>query len=345
VAAVLLTIVCAPALGQETRYIYDPLGRLIAVVDQEGQTTLYEYDAVGNLLSTRRPDIATELEITFVNPSVGAQGTQVEIFGVGFRDAAAENQVSFNGVSAPVLASGRTHITTQVPTGATTGLITVTTPVGSTLSPDTFRVPRLTISPLHASVSVEKSRRFRVNVFDSPDQRGFWSVDGIEGGNEVVGTITSDGVYQAPAEVPDPATVRIRVTSVSFPVLFAEADITIGPPVAFVIAGPSSLRVARPGTGDPGGLALNVTAAGPSTLRLSRPGLGDADGLSTNVTVAGPPHVAVTRPGTGDPTGLEINVTVASPASVTVVPGSGGADGLTSNVTVARPHDIKVQRP
>jgi hypothetical protein len=195
-------------------------------------------------------------------------------------------------------------------------------------------------------VAVEKNRQFTVNAFDSPDQRGFWSVDGIEGGNEVVGTITSDGVYRAPAEVPDPATVRIRVTSVSFPVLFAEADITIGPPVAFVIAGPSNLRAARPGTGDPGDLALNVTAAGPSTIRLSRPGLGDADGLSTNVTVASPPHVAVTRPGTGDPTGLDINVTVASPASVTVVlPASGTAGGQASNVTVARPHDIKVRRP
>jgi YD repeat-containing protein len=345
VAAALLAILCAPSFGQEVRYIYDPLGRIIAVVNQDGGTTFYEYDAVGNLLSTRRADIAGELDITLVNPSLGPEGTQVEIFGVGFRDAEDENQVSFNGAPAPVLASTRTQITTRVPIGATTGSITVTTPAGSAVSPDPFRVPRITISPLHASVVVEKSRRFTVTILDSPDQRGFWSVEGIEGGNEVVGTITPDGLYSAPAEVPDPATVRIRVTSVQFPLLFAEADITIGPPVAFVVAGPSNLRAVRSGTGDPGGLPLNVTSSGPPLIRLTRPGLGDAGGLSTNVTVAGPPRVVVTRSGTGDPTGLEINVTIASPASVKVVlPATGEGDGQTSNVTTARPHDIKVRR-
>jgi hypothetical protein len=208
-----------------------------------------------------------------------------------------------------------------VPVGATTGLITVTTPARSAVSPDTFRVPSLAISPLHATVVVEKTRRFTLTVFDAPDQRGFWSVEGIEGGNEVVGTITPDGLYLAPAEVPVPATVRIRATSVPFPLLFAEADITIGPPAAFVSSAPSDLRVVRPGTGDPGGLAPNVTAAGPPTIRLVRPGLGDVGGLSTSITVAGPPYVSVVRPGTGD------------------------TNGLASNVTVARPHDIKVQRP
>jgi YD repeat-containing protein len=345
VAVALLIIICAPALCQEVTYIYDPLGRLIAVVDLEGRTTMYDYDAVGNLLSTRRPDIAAELEITFVNPSIGAAGTQVEIFGVGFRNAASENQVTFNGVSAPVLAASPTRLTTQVPIGATTGPITVTTPAASAVSPDPFRVPRLTVSPLHASVAVEKTRRFTVTFIDSPEKRGLWSVDGIEGGNDTVGTITPDGLYLAPAEVPDPPTRRIRVTSFQFPILFAEADITIGPPVAFVTSAPSDVRVVRPGVGDPGGLALNLTAAGPFAIRLARPGLGDVGGLSSNVTVAGPPHVVATRPGTGDSTGLEINVIVGAPASVTVVrPATGGPEGEASNVTVARPHDIKVQR-
>ncbi len=344
IAAALLLIVSTPGLGQETRYLYDPLGRLLAVVDQ-GEATFYEYDAVGNLISIRRSDVGSDLEINLVHPIAGPAGTQVEIFGVGFRDVADENQVSFNGVSAPVLASDPTHITTQVPIGATSGPITVTTPVGSAVSPDPFRVPSLTISPLHASVVVEKSRQFTATVVDWPDQRGFWSVEGIEGGNEVVGTITPNGLYTAPAEVPVPATVRIRVTSVPFPTLFADADITIGPPVAFVVAGPFDVRVVRSGTGDPGGLALNLTTAGPHTIRVVRPGLGDVGGLSANVTVAAPPYVAVTRPGTGDPTGLPINVIVGAPASVKVVrPGIGEAGGLTPNVTVARPHDIKVQR-
>jgi len=41
-----------PAYAGDVRYLYDDLGRLIAVVDETaGQTAIYQYDAVGNLLS------------------------------------------------------------------------------------------------------------------------------------------------------------------------------------------------------------------------------------------------------------------------------------------------------
>jgi YD repeat-containing protein len=64
------------AVAQETRYIYDPAGRLIGVVDQEGRITIYEYDAVGNLLAIRRPEATAAVAITFVNPSIGHRGCQ-----------------------------------------------------------------------------------------------------------------------------------------------------------------------------------------------------------------------------------------------------------------------------
>ena len=60
-----------------------------------------------------------------------------------------------------------------------------------------------------------------------------WSVNGVNGGNATVGTITAAGLYQAPAAVPSPAAVTIRATSVSTPTAFDQKSITIldpGPP-------------------------------------------------------------------------------------------------------------------
>ncbi|MGH9204470.1 MAG: RHS repeat domain-containing protein [Vicinamibacterales bacterium] len=45
------------AQGSPVSYIYDDLGRLVAVIDGTGASAVYTYDAVGNLLSivaTRR---------------------------------------------------------------------------------------------------------------------------------------------------------------------------------------------------------------------------------------------------------------------------------------------------
>ncbi len=42
-----------------------------------------------------------------------------------------------------------------------------------------------------------------------------WRVNGVPGGNSAVGTISSNGLYRAPARVPSPATVKVRATHAS----------------------------------------------------------------------------------------------------------------------------------
>ena len=54
-----------------------------------------------------------------------------------------------------------------------------------------------------------------------------WSVNGVTGGNATVGTITSGGLYTAPASVPAGGTVTIRATSVSQPAAFDEEVVAI----------------------------------------------------------------------------------------------------------------------
>jgi hypothetical protein len=57
-----------------------------------------------------------------------------------------------------------------------------------------------------------------------------WAVNGVAGGNSTVGTISSSGLYQAPATVPPGGAVTIRATSVSAPTAFDELQITIVDP-------------------------------------------------------------------------------------------------------------------
>ncbi len=120
-------------------YVYDPLSRLKAVIDVSGQTATYAYDAVGNLLGISRYPSSQGSLIEFA-PKSGAEGTAVTILGTGFSATPAQNSVTFNGIAATVLSSAPTQIVAEVPSGATTGPIGITTPSGSSTSADLFTV-------------------------------------------------------------------------------------------------------------------------------------------------------------------------------------------------------------
>src|SRR5437879_9418658 len=73
--------------------------------------------------------------ITSINPTSGAVGTTVQIFGSNFVIPGSPDDpvVSFNGVFTPILSLSGSHITVQVPPGATTWNVVVFNP-GSTSS-------------------------------------------------------------------------------------------------------------------------------------------------------------------------------------------------------------------
>jgi YD repeat-containing protein len=55
-------------------YVYDDLGRLIAVIDEASEMAIYQYDAVGNLLSISRQPSSTVKVLDF-RPKSGPVGT------------------------------------------------------------------------------------------------------------------------------------------------------------------------------------------------------------------------------------------------------------------------------
>jgi YD repeat-containing protein len=135
------------------RYFYDAEGRLKAVYNPASETALYGWDAAGNLLSVGRKS-SSVLSITQLAPAEGAVAETVTIDGTGFSTTIGNDTVKFNGTAATVSAATAWALTVKVPTGATTGTVTVkTTTEGPVTSAQTFtvaasRVPTATsISP------------------------------------------------------------------------------------------------------------------------------------------------------------------------------------------------------
>ncbi len=120
-------------------YVYDELGRLRAVTDPNSDTAVYNYDAVGNLLTISRQSSGLVSIIEF-SPTSGSVGTNVGISGTGFSTTPSQNTVAFNGLTAAVVSATATKIVVSVPSGATTGPISVTTPSGLLTSAKIFTV-------------------------------------------------------------------------------------------------------------------------------------------------------------------------------------------------------------
>ena len=141
IAACCITLVlCGGLMAQSPIvYVYDELGRVIAVTDPAGDTVRYNYDAVGNVTSISRAASSTLSFISF-SPGSGPVGATVTIYGTAFSTTPANNTVTFNGTGATVSAATATKITTTVPSGATTGVIQVTVSGNSVSSSTSFTV-------------------------------------------------------------------------------------------------------------------------------------------------------------------------------------------------------------
>lgn len=228
-----LAVACAaatlPAVAQQggtTRYVYDDNGRLHAVISPSGETVVYEYDAAGNIMAVRRlpPDA---LAIFAFTPHEGIYGDHVTFAGVGFGGGVSE--VTFNGVAARVIEVTPSTVVAEVPQGATTGLVTITTPRGAMTTAMPFTIRGVLITPASASIKFGQSVQFTAQVQPaSLDQIVTWSVNGADGGNSTFGTISADGVYTAPNR--ELASVVVRATSVADPLRFAEALVQVRNP-------------------------------------------------------------------------------------------------------------------
>ena len=130
-AVVLLLSMISAATAQigngPVTYVYDDLGRLVGAIDAQGNAAIYSYDAVGNILSISRIS-SGQASIVGFSPTSGPAGTAVTINGTGFSVVATQDAVYFNGTPATILSASTTQIVARVPSSATTGKISITSP-------------------------------------------------------------------------------------------------------------------------------------------------------------------------------------------------------------------------
>lgn len=88
----------------------------------------------------------------------------------------------------------------------------------------------VTVTPSTASVIVGGTQPFASTVTGSANTAVTWSVNGVNGGSAATGTISSAGLYTAPASLPATPTVTVRATSAANPAGVAQATVTLVPP-------------------------------------------------------------------------------------------------------------------
>lgn len=71
----------------------------------------------------------------------------------------------------------------------------------------------VTVAPKSGSVLLGNATTFTAKVTNTTDTSVSWSVNGTAGGSAAMGTITPDGAYTAPVDLPSPATVQVSATS------------------------------------------------------------------------------------------------------------------------------------
>jgi len=89
---------------------------------------------------TSTSDFTVIPTIASFSPASGSVGSTVAITGTGFDTTLANNSVKFNGTSATITSVSETTIITTVPSGATTGVITVTVNGTSVATSSSFTV-------------------------------------------------------------------------------------------------------------------------------------------------------------------------------------------------------------
>jgi YVTN family beta-propeller protein/YD repeat-containing protein len=113
-----LLLSAAPA-SADVVYLYDPLGRLVRVIDETGQAATYIYDPVGNILQIARQTAISQdqTSISTVDPPSGAQGTQVTLTFTG---------TNLAGASLPTLPTGFTFVSSSFSVSGNQDVLTVT---------------------------------------------------------------------------------------------------------------------------------------------------------------------------------------------------------------------------
>ena len=170
------------------------------------------------------------------------------------------------------------------------------------------------VSPSAPSVRIGATQQFTATVSGSSNQAVTWFVSSVSGGNTTVGTISPAGMYQAPATVPNPASVTVSAVTAADPSVQANATVAIENPVPV-------LTTVSPTSFATGSFSLSITGSGfvsGAKILFSGTPLATTFVSATHLTAGGTAStagtfgVAVSNPNPGASTSSAINVQVTN---------------------------------
>ena len=133
------------------------------------------------------------------------------------------------------------------------------------------------VSPGTATVAVSTAQMMTATVANSTNMTVSWQVNGVAGGNTTVGTISTSGMYTAPAMIPSPATVTVTAVSAANSARSGTAQITISPASSTASSSSTGGSSSGGGGGDMDPLTLFAAALGACAAVVRR----RARGLAT----------------------------------------------------------------
>jgi uncharacterized membrane protein YgcG len=113
------------------------------------------------------------------------------------------------------------------PATVTVKAVSAADPTQSGSASVTIAPVSVSVSPAVATLPVLGTQPFVATVLYSSNTAVTWQVNGVAGGNASVGTVSSSGVYTAPASVPSPAAVTVTAVSVAQPSQSGSATVTV----------------------------------------------------------------------------------------------------------------------
>jgi YVTN family beta-propeller protein len=137
----------------------------------------------------------------------------------------------------------------------------------------------VTVSPSIVTVILSGTQQFTATVNGSSNNNVTWSVNTIPGGNSTVGTISSTGLYTAPAVLPSPASETITATSVANTKISGVAAVSLDSGVRVTVK-PASVTIAASET-----LQFSATVTGASNTAVTWAVNGVNGGNSTVGTI------------------------------------------------------------
>lgn len=171
----------------------------------------------------------------------------------------------------------------------------------------------VSVSPATATVTLGATAGFSATITGSANTGVSWSVVG----GSANGSVTSAGLYTAPATMPAVATVTLRATSAANALASADASITLVPPPVIVQVSPASASVQIGFTKQ---FTATVTGTANRTVTWTVIG-GAANGTVTSAglyatptAMPGSPTVTVRATSTADPTSKADVVVTLLPA-------------------------------